>query len=190
MTTLTESPKAQAAIKEFNRNIRYYWKQNIKKYFTKRENQYGLDPKVNHRFMISPYTDSREPRLRNAIIINWTPATNHVTVKVAPIMVKGRPGKPGTRTKSRIRTRTRIRTMTGEVAQKAYDLIEILRKGTRSSRKKYIVSLDARINRGTRGPQKNDQWKRWFDGALMVKIDRELNILTDKLEDVVVEELE
>lgn len=185
MTTLTESPKAQAAIKDFNRNIRYYWKQNIKKYFNKRENQYRLDPKVNHRFMISPYTDSREPRLRNAIVINWTPATNHVTVKVAPIMVKsvrrGHPIKPGTR------------TMTGDVAQKgqkAYDLIEILRKGTRSSRKKYIVSLDARINRGTRGPQKNDQWKRWFDGALMGKIDKELNRLADKLEDIVVEELE
>jgi hypothetical protein len=56
----------------FRNNVRRYWKANVKKYFSKREAEYGLQPKLNHRFMISQYNEGREPRIQNALVVNWT----------------------------------------------------------------------------------------------------------------------
>lgn len=167
-------------IAEFRSNVRKYWRDNVKTYFSKTEQNYNLDPKMNHRFLIAPFGGKNEPRLKNALVVNWTPYTGHITVKVAPIMVKatgaGSPQRP-----KRIGKPVRTMTRTYRSGQHAYDLIDILSKGTRDSPGRYVVAIDARVSNGIRKGTTGEQWVQWFS-SFMLNVEEELGRLADKLE--------
>jgi len=180
-------------VAEFRTVVRRYWKSNVKKYFSKREQNYikpdgsRLEPKTNHRFLFAPFTDSNEPRLKNALSINWTPETGHIMVNVVPIMAKAvntpratkipidtRYGKNKPENKNYQSTVT-----TGGVM--GVDIIELLKEGTSPSEKKYSVSIDARRPKGKRAGTSNTAWERWFS-EFLVAVDNEIERLADKME--------
>lgn len=181
---MTEDIDMREFVDTFRTEIRRYWKMNVKKYFSKRERQYGLDPKINHRFVFARSADGPEPRLKNALIVNWTPDSNHITVNVAPIMVKsvtiGRRVPKGTK------------TMTGESANgsKAYDLITLLGSKQRPSKGKWIAKIDARVFNTKKMRQSSDPriWQNWFD-RFTDQLDERLEEFADKLADKMADKL-
>lgn len=175
----TEDIDMKAFVDEFRTDIRRYWKQNVKRYFSKREIEYGLQPKLNHRFMFAQTVESGQPRLKNALVVNWTPASNHVTVYVAPIMVRsvtiGKRVPRGTE------------TMTGDVVRgrhtpRAFDVITLLGTRHRPSPGTWIATIDRRVKRGERQSSDPRIWQNWFN-RFIGQVDRKLEKFADKVAD-------
>ncbi len=172
----------QEFVNTFRTDIRRYWRQNVKKYFSRREKQYMLPPKVNHRFMFAQQVDSATPRLQNALVVNWTPASNHITVTTAPIMVKsvtiGNRVPRGTWTMDDKREQ-------GKMTSRAYDLITLL--GTRqrsdySSGRWVAKIIDARVKPGMRKSSDPRIWQDWFN-RFTGQVDKKLELFADGLAD-------
>lgn len=174
-------------IAAFRTNVRRYWKANVKKYFSKREAEYGLPPKLNHRFMISPYNEGREPRIQNALVVNWTPDSGHITIDVAPIMVKAT-GEGSVYKPERISHPTRTSERSYRAGQRAFDLISILSRGTDRSPGRYIASIDRRMPSGFRRATGHEKWDEWMS-SFITKVDLELERLADKIEGKVANQL-
>lgn len=194
--------KKKQLINELNDKLRVYWMRNVKQYFNLRETKWGLDPKTNHRYVIAPYSMSGkgaglgEPRLRNAIMLNWVPSSNMVTVRVAPIMVKSQSNfqtvKVGTRTMTE-GWKNRAR----KGANRAYDLIDLLSIGTHETPGAYVryryngyykYDVDMRVNRGVRHATTGDTWNRWMN-RFIAYMDSCLQDTANKLADAALDDL-
>lgn len=196
--SIWDDPTISADITNFKNNVRKYWKSNVKKHFSKRENNYGgLQPKLNHRFLITPFGANRSPRLQNALVIRWTPESNHINVNVASIMVKaiGSEGHESGIYNINKDTRYGPNQPKRENYQqrashgtKAYDLIDLLSKGTRTSKGRYRVRYDCRVASGERKGTSGAAWDNWFTEFLSF-VDGELERLADKIEEVVERQL-
>jgi len=170
-------------VEEFRTDIRRYWRSNVKKYFNKRQEEYGLPPKLNHRFMFAKTEDS-SPVLRNALVVNWTPMTNHITVSTAPIMVKTVSfGKRVNARKYKYATGERVAAGT-----KMYDLIELLGYKHKDKSGRYVVSIDARVKPGTRKSPDPQIWANWFS-EFTAFVDFKLNEYADRIANKVADEL-
>lgn len=186
------------SIQEFKRTVRMYWKTGVKKYFSKRETNYKrldgspFETMTKHRFIFSPFTEGNEPRLRNALIVNWIPYTGHVRIDVAPIMVKatGKATLKGNVSIKPHQYRKPVQTSerTYRSGQSAYDLIRLLSEGTRASKGKYVASIDARVTKGTRKGTDSSAWNAWFD-EFMGQVDFALERLADKIENKIADYL-
>jgi hypothetical protein len=170
-------PEAKKEIDRFIDSNRKYWRRNVKKYFSKRENVYNLPVKMDHRISIAK---RGEARLSNALEVKWNPSNNHVTMKIAPIMVKSVNAGSG-----------------GQV-----NLIDILAKGTGVSAGKWVkyavymnhTYIDKRIKYngqliGTRGPQSNQPWIAWM-GDFTSHMNERLEELNERLANIIGDTLE
>lgn len=210
MTEITEvnsniwnTPEVKKEVEAFRNNIRQYWKKNVKKHFSKRVNNYGgLHPKLNHRFLISPFGSDRQPILKNALVIRWMPEANHINVYVSPIMVEsiGNAGhKQGLYKINKNKTfgpnknrYKETKVFKAQRGQTAYDLIDLLSKGTRTSDRRYNVRYDARVppgdDAGVRKGTNNKAWLAWFTEFLN-HVDGEIERLADNVADIIEKQL-
>lgn len=157
---IIDDPRYSAIVSEFTTSIRMYWRRNVGSYFNLRSAKWGLEPKMDHRISISA---GGEPRLRNAIEVKWNTETGHVMIEPAKLMIAG--------------------------SGRSWNLIDILVYGTRATPKAYRVEIDKRVARGMRGPQSNDEWIAWMN-VFVPYVDKKLNELTDKLADMIADNLE
>lgn len=166
---ILDDPRYKQAVTKFTNSVRMYWKKNVGQYFNRRNNYWGLPTKMDHRISIST---GGEKRLRNALEVKWNPETGHVTVRPGKLMVAGR--------------------------SSAYNLIDLLANTHQPSPGAYLVSstikgktvtIDARIKRGTRGVQENDQWIAWMNDFIDY-VDIQMKVLADSIGETVADSLE
>jgi len=180
------STASQQEIRKFNDRLVRYWRSNVKKYFNKRESEYGLAPKLNHRFLFSPYSGRKSPRLQNAIEVNWHPESNHIRVNVVPIMVRS--VTIGKYVQKGATTADGSFVVKKKDNTRAYDLIRLLGENQRpTSPGAWIASIDRRVTGGERRAHNPAVWSKWFS-SFTTQIDQELEKLATSIEKHVVEE--
>lgn len=180
------SAVSQKEIRKFNDRLVRYWRANVKKYFNKRESKYNLPPKINHRFLFSPYSGKKEPRLQNAIEVNWHPASNHIRVKIVPIMVRS--VTIGNYVQKGAKTADGSFVVKKQNSHRAYDLIRLLSERQRpTSPGAWVATIDRRVSDGTRRAHDPTVWNNWFS-SFTNQIDVELEKLATAIEKHVVEE--
>jgi hypothetical protein len=165
---ILDDPRYKQAVAKFTTSVRMYWRKNVGQYFNRRNNYWGLPTKMDHRISIST---GGELRLRNALEVKWNPSTGHVTVRPGKLMVAGKASP--------------------------YNLIDLLANTHQPSPGAYLVSstikgkhveIDARIKRGTRGVQENDQWIKWMNNFVDY-VDKQMKVLADEIGETVADSL-
>lgn len=182
---------SKSDVEEFNRKCRAYWKRNISKYFDRTHTVYGLPTKLNHRFVITPGDEGGGSRIKDAIIVSWSPMMNTIHIKHGKILVQSQSGYETVKVPKK-----GGRGRPGTVKLRAHDLFRILQEGTPATPGAFVIGKNPRtgtrygfrIPAGIRGPQSNKAWNAWMREFVMY-VDAQLEVLADKLADQVVKRL-